>query len=203
MNGNVLPIKRVNDMDDNTETKNDVVGIDEDTIGSLEEAYNNTFNRLKTSYQVFVNEYLSTLDSKKAAVKAGYSKKSAIKQGSRLCRNRNISLCIGLQQRINSVRGKVTVSWVLTELKERYETCVKEGKQQAATANLNLIGQHLGMFGKERDKGDLHLHAHKYVNYPPVPESIGAWVDQMREVGYDAALPIDVTGVTEGGDEAK
>ncbi|GAH21357.1 unnamed protein product, partial [marine sediment metagenome] len=33
----------------------------------------------------------------------------------------------------------------------RCEKCVTDGKEQAATSNLNLIGQHLGMFGKGKD----------------------------------------------------
>ena len=179
-------------MPEGAETENTAEGTQEDSLPSLEQEYNNIFNSLKTTYQAFVNSYLESYDSKKAATAAGYSSKSAVKQGSRLCRNKNISLLVSLRQRINSLRGKITTAWVLEELKTRYERCVGEGKEQAATANLNLIGQHLSMFGKGKDegKGDLHLHKHKYVNYPPVPESIQAWVDQMREVGYEAALPV-------------
>ena len=89
----------------------------------------------------------------------------------------------------------------MTELKARYERCVAEGKEQAATRNLELMGQQLGMFGKgEKERGDLHLHSHKYVNYPPVPESIQAWVEQMRKVGYEAQLP-ENTQQTEGHNE--
>lgn len=163
----------------------------EDSIESLEQEYKMVFNGLKTKYQGFVTSYLQSFDGRKAAEDVGYSKKSAAKQGLRLCRNEFISQCIRLQQRINSLRSKLSTAWVMTELKARYDTCVTEKKHQAATRCLELIGQHLGMFGKgEKDKGgDLHLHQH-YVDYPPVPESIQAWVEQMKEVGYEAALPV-------------
>lgn len=174
------------------ETQNTSEGTQEDSIETLEIEYKNIFNRLKTTYQAFVTDYLKTFDSKVSAIAAGYSSKSAVKQGSRLCRNKNISLCISLQQRINSLRGKITSAWVIKELKKRYKACVLDKREQAATANLNLIGQHLGMFGKGKEGGDLHLHDHKkYVNYPPVPESIAAWVEQMKQVGYEAALPVE------------
>lgn len=181
---------------DNTE-------IQEDSVQILEEEYKTIFSRLKTTYQAFVTDYLKTFDSKQSAIAAGYSPKSAVKQGSRLCRNEFISQCVRLQQRINSLRSKLSTAWVMSELKARYDACVTEGKHQAATRCLELIGQHLGMFGKgEKDKsGDLHLHQH-YVDYPPVPESIQAWVEQMKEVGYEAALP-EPTGGGEALDKLK
>ena len=181
-----------------TETENTAEGTQEDSIETLEREYKEVFSRLKTKYQGFVTSYLQSFDGRKAAEDVGYSKKSAAKQGLRLCRNKSISLLIRLQQRINSLRGKITTAWVLEELKTRYERCVTEDKEQAATANLNLIGQYLGMFGKGKEGGDLHLHEHKkYVNYPPVPASIQEWVDQMKEIGYEAALPIQEEGKDE------
>ena len=185
-------------MPEEEKTENTAEGTQEDSIQALEEEYKEVFNGLKTKYQGFVTSYLQSFDGRKAAEAVGYSKKSAAKQGLRLCRNKSISLLIRLQQRINSLRGKITKAWILDELKTQYEACVGDHKYQTATRILELLGQHLGMFGKGKEGGDLHLHDHKkYVNYPPVPESIQAWVDQMKEVGYDAALPVKEEGKDE------
>lgn len=188
-------------MVDTVETENTAEGTQEDSIEVLEQEYQDIFGRLKTAYQVFVTEYIKTLNAGKSASAAGYSKNSSYKQGVRLCRNQHISQCVTLQQRINSIKGKVTTAWILKELKTRYDACVIAGRDQSAIRCLELIGQHLGTFGKGKDKRSLHLHNHKYVNYPPVPESIQAWVQQMREVGYTAKLPVgsDTTALTEEG----
>jgi len=163
----------------------------EDTIESLQAEYDNLFNKLRTQRQVFFLKWLETRNVKKSATEAGYSSKTAIVQGSRLLRSDTISKLVTLSTRLLALRSRISQDWIMAELKVNYEVCVKEGKHQAATRNLELMGQQLGMFGKgEKEKGgDLHLHAHKYVNYPPVPESIKAWVDQMKEIGYEAQLP--------------
>ncbi|GAH13177.1 unnamed protein product, partial [marine sediment metagenome] len=51
-------------MPESQETENTSEGTQEDSIEVLEQEYDNTFKRLKTTYQAFITEYLKTFDSK-------------------------------------------------------------------------------------------------------------------------------------------
>lgn len=117
--------------------------------------------RLTDKQKRFVEEYLVDLNATQAAIRAGYSAKTAEAQASRLLRNVKVQEAVAAGQEARSARVELTQDWVLDRLREVTERCMQheavldqegnptgEYKFNAAGANkaIELIGKHLGMF---------------------------------------------------------
>jgi len=115
----------------------------------------------------FVEEYLVDLNATQAAIRAGYSAKTAQEQSSRLLSNVMVQQAVKEAQEARSARVELTQDWVLDRLREVTERCMqheavldREGNPtgeytfNASGANkaIELIGKHLGMF---KDKVEL------------------------------------------------
>ena len=134
--------------------------------------------------QRFVDEYLIDLNATQAAIRAGYSEKTANEQGSRLLANVSISEAIAEAQNKRAERTEITQDYVLTNIQKVIERCMQvqqvdncltqteDGelaqafmfKEQGALKGLELLGKHLGMFkdkvehtGKDGGPIDLSL----------------------------------------------
>ncbi len=120
----------------------------------------------------FVEEYLIDLNATQAAIRAGYSERSARTTASRLLTNDDISRAIEEAQQSRSERTEITADWVLGNLRDVAIRCQQkepvmifdraeremvqattpdgEGVWQfdssGANRALELIGKHLGMF---------------------------------------------------------
>lgn len=112
----------------------------------------------------FVAEYLCDLNATQAAIRAGYSVKTAKQIGSRLLTNVDVASAVAAGQEQKADDLGLTVDWVLSMLKENvlramqaepvYE--MRDGQKvetgeytyQGNVANkaLELIGKHRGMF---------------------------------------------------------
>jgi phage terminase small subunit len=112
-------------------------------------------------YKKFVDEYLKDLNGTQAAIRTGYSAKTANVQASRLLTNANIKAAIAAAQAKRAEAAQIDQQWVLTRLIEVAERCMQanqptgrdgeplgEWKFEHSGANkaLELIGKHLGMF---------------------------------------------------------
>lgn len=64
----------------------------------------------------FVNEYLIDLNATQAAIRAGYSAKTASSQGERLLRNVEVSAAVSAAQADRSQRTRIDADWVLSRL---------------------------------------------------------------------------------------
>lgn len=64
----------------------------------------------------FVDEYLIDLNATQAAIRAGYSAKTASSQGERLLRNVEVSAAVSAAQAERSKRTRIDADWVLTRL---------------------------------------------------------------------------------------
>lgn len=75
--------------------------------------------------QLFVKEYLVDLNATQAAIRAGYSEKTAASQGERLLRNVEVAAYIKeqLNKRMNKV--DITAEYVLTTIKNTIERCAQ------------------------------------------------------------------------------
>ena len=73
---------------------------------------------LTPKQQRFVEEYLVDLNATQAAVRAGYSAKTADQQGSRLLANVKVSDAVAAAQAARSQRTKIDADWVLRTLAE-------------------------------------------------------------------------------------
>ncbi len=109
----------------------------------------------------FVNEYLIDLNATQAAIRSGYSKKTAKEIGQENLTKPLIKEAV--QKRQNKIKEKTEVSqeWVVKSLKSVAERCMvvepvfdKEGEAtgeytfnaSGANRSLELLGKHLGIF---------------------------------------------------------
>jgi phage terminase small subunit len=119
----------------------------------------------------FIEEYLLDLNAKQAAIRVGYSPKTAEVQGSRLLSNAKVQRALGDAIDRRAARAKIDQDWVLSRLALVAERCLQhkqvtdrkgnpvmietpDGERAAAytfqvsgaTRALELLGRHLGMF---------------------------------------------------------
>jgi phage terminase small subunit len=95
--------------------------------------------------KAFVDAYLVDRNATQAAVKAGYSKKTAKQQGSRLLTNADVQQAVDAGTQHASAIAGVTAAWVLQEQQALYTT-TKATEPEVARKCLRDIGEHLGMY---------------------------------------------------------
>ena len=145
---------------------------------------------LTPKQQRFVEEYLIDLNATQAAIRAGYSEKTANEQGSRLLANVSISEAIAEAQNKRAERTEITQDYVLTNIQKVIERCMQvqqvdncltqteDGelaqafmfKEQGALKGLELLGKHLGMFVDQK-KVDVTTNGES-INKPTVIELV-------------------------------
>jgi len=115
----------------------------------------------------FVDEYLIDLNGTQAAIRAGYSAKTAEQQATRLLRNAQISAAVEAGKAKRAKKVGVTAEYVIDNLREVTERCLQrapvvgpfgvqvvddEGRgvwkfdAKGAIGALELLGKHLGLF---------------------------------------------------------
>lgn len=133
----------------------------------------NTTNRrgLTPKQKRFVDEYLIDLNATQAAIRAGYSEKTAYSIGEENLRKPEIKKAIEIAQSNRSERTNISQDEVLRDLQELRDICmgrkkiiVSEVDKQTGTAMdveisvfepvsanraLDLLGKHLGMFNQK------------------------------------------------------
>ena len=104
---------------------------------------------LNDKQRAFVREYPKDWHATKAAIRAGYSPKSAHVTSSRLLANAKIKAELDKVMIKAERRTEITLDSVLTRLNELAERCMAEGDEfnpSAANRSLELLGKHLGAF---------------------------------------------------------
>ena len=114
----------------------------------------------------FVEEYLVDLNATQAAIRAGYSKKTAYSIGQENLNKPEIASALTAAIKNRSERTEINQDWIIERLVEvvgrtmqHEEVLDRQGKPtgefrfDSAGANraLKLLGQHLGMFGDKLD----------------------------------------------------
>lgn len=123
--------------------------------------------KLTDRQKEFVRQYLVDLNATKAAIRAGYSERTAYSVGQRLLKNVEIQRAVAAAQAKRARRVEVTQDYVLSNLVEVVERTMqrapvldRKGEQvtdeegravwtfDAKSANraLELLGKHLGIF---------------------------------------------------------
>lgn len=125
---------------------------------------------LTEKQQIFVDQYLVDLNATKAAIRSGYSEKTAYSQGHELLKKPEIAEAIAKAQAERAERTKIDGDWVLKRLEIIVERCLqaepvtdREGNPtgeyvfNAAGANkaIELIGKHHGVKAWAGDKIEL------------------------------------------------
>lgn len=123
-------------------------------------------NGLNDKQKRFAEEYLIDMNATQAAIRAGYSPKTAHVQGARLLSYANVSAYVKERQSELSAKLQLDQEWVLTHLRAVVEKSMQEveverwdyeNKEMIGTGEyvfdskganraLELIGKHLGMF---------------------------------------------------------
>ena len=126
---------------------------------------------LTPKQQRFVEEYLIDLNATQAAIRAGYSEKTAAAIGAENLIKPNIAKAIQEAKNKLSERTEITQDYVLTNIKRVIERCMQqeavqardgspllvegpegdlaclfEFKETGALKGLELLGRHLGLF---------------------------------------------------------
>ncbi len=114
----------------------------------------------------FVAEYLVDLNATQAAIRAGYSEKTAYSIGQENLTKPEIAAAVAAAQAERSERTEVTADYVLTTIMEIIEQRKGTGEHSNPNAVLKgaeLLGRHLALFtDKHEHSGDLK-HIHKVV----------------------------------------
>ncbi len=123
---------------------------------------------LTPKQQLFVAEYLVDLNATQAAVRAGYSKKTAYSVGHENLKKPEVAAAIQEAMEARSERTKADQDWIVERLVENVERAMqlepmtdREGKPtgeyvyQGNVANkaLELLGRHAGMFNDKLKLG--------------------------------------------------
>jgi len=116
---------------------------------------------LNEKQKKFVREYAKDCNATQAAIRAGYSKKSAYSQGQRLLKHAEVGAALRKKIEKLEEQADVSATWVVKKLRTVAERCMQEvpvldseGKEtgefrfehSGANKSLELIGKHLGMF---------------------------------------------------------
>lgn len=116
--------------------------------------------------EAFCREYLVDYNGTQAAIRAGYSKKTAFSQASRMLRNVKVLSRVRALQAEKTAQLSISQDWVVHQLVEVVQKCkdpvpvetwdyeekemVKTGEymfdSKGATKALELLGKHLGMY---------------------------------------------------------
>lgn len=102
--------------------------------------------KLTPRRQRFVDEYLIDLNATQAAIRAGYSKKTAEQQACNLLKDVNVRQTIGLAQAERSQRTEITQDDVLNGLYSEATNFGKGAVHSARVTAWTQLGKHLGMF---------------------------------------------------------
>lgn len=124
-------------------------------------------SKLTDKQAAFVREYLVDLNATQAAIRAGYSERTAYSVGQRLLKKVEIQRAVAAAQAKRARRVEVTQDYVLSNLVEVVERTMqrapvldRKGEQikdskgrnvwcfdaKAANKALELLGKHLGLF---------------------------------------------------------
>jgi phage terminase small subunit len=102
---------------------------------------------LTPKQQRFVDEYLIDLNATQAAIRAGYSAKTAQVIGAENLRKPLVSDAISANQNERSKSTKIDSEYVIKRLKREAELEGEGCSHSARVQALHLLGKHLDMFG--------------------------------------------------------
>lgn len=95
--------------------------------------------------QRFVEEYLIDLNATQAAIRAGYSRKTARQIGDENLSKPDIAAAIADRLKARSEKTGLDAEWVLLETKALYEAAMASGRLAVALRALEVIGKHVNV----------------------------------------------------------
>jgi phage terminase small subunit len=149
---------------------------------------------LTDKQELFAKEYIVDLNAGAAAIRAGYSEKTAYEMGYENLRKPHLAEYIQTLMKERSDKTAINAQWVLDRLTELTNRCMQaemvtdregnptgEWKFDSSGANkaLDSIGRHLGMFNdKLRVDGNMNTTTQDITNLPQ--EERRARIDELN-----------------------
>ena len=106
--------------------------------------------KLTPKQAAFVHEYMIDLNATQAAIRAGYSEKTARSVAAENLAKPNIQQAIQEARAAREKRSMITVEWVLAQIASIAQD--EEAQQRDRLKALELLGKHLGMWEKRQDE---------------------------------------------------
>jgi phage terminase small subunit len=107
--------------------------------------------KLTVKQKKFCLEYLVDLNATQAAIRSGYSEKTACAIGTENLRKPNIALVIQQEMNKRSEQTGITVSYVLNGIKALTDKLVVGEDPKSAYKGFELLGKHLVLFSDKVD----------------------------------------------------
>ena len=107
--------------------------------------------KLTAKQQAFVAEFLVDLNATQAAIRAGYSAKTANEQGARLLTNVSVAAAIAEAQAERAKKTQRTALDVLKDIQDVSKEARDGGDLKTALKGYELEGKHLGMFTEKHE----------------------------------------------------
>ena len=130
---------------------------------------------LTPKQQRFVEEYLIDLNATQAAIRAGYSEKTAKEIGSENLTKPNIAKAIQEAQESLSNKTQLTVDMVVQGLLKEAQDYAEGSTQSARVSAWAHLGKHLGMFVDQK-KVDVTTNGES-INKPTIIELVAPNVE--------------------------
>ena len=114
---------------------------------------------LTPKQQRFAEEYLVDMNATQAAIRAGYSERTAYRTGCDNLKKPHIRVLIERGMEARSEKTGIDAQWVLDELEKQYGKCDEEGDRRTAVAALEKIGKHVDVeaFKEKREIENTHV----------------------------------------------
>ena len=126
--------------------------------------------KLTAKQQAFCEEYIVDLNATQAAVRAGYTEKSARITASKMLSNANIATYVSELKKARSKKTEIDAAWVLAKSVILHNRCMVDGDDfspSGAGKALDLIGKHI----------DVQAYSEKSV---VVEMSHEEWLDSIK-----------------------
>ena len=124
-------------------------------------------DKLTDKQQAFVNEYLVDLNATQAAIRAGYSEKTASEMGYENLSKPQIADAIQKAMEKRSGRTEIDQDYVLGVIKDTIERCQGEANfnPNGVLKGAELLGKHLKLFtDKVEHSGDITIELVKFTD---------------------------------------
>lgn len=138
--------------------------------------------KLTAKQERFIQEYLIDLNATQAAIRAGYSKRTANRIATENLSKPGIKDAIFEAQKKLAEEAKLTQQKIIEQLQADHDGAKEAEQYGAAVKATELMGKHIGMFSDRlKIGGDPDAPPIQLVDMPPMPKTIAEWEKQVLE----------------------
>ena len=127
-------------------------------------------------HEAFCEEYVKDRNATQAAIRAGYSPKTAYSQGHRLLKNAEVAARISELQAEAAARNERDVDGILADLRRVYAGAFEAGNFAACNRSLELEAKLLGHFV---EKSEIRMRS---TSIPATPEDMDREIVRLARI---------------------